>query len=196
MTVEGKVGRKENWETPRIYFACALHGPNRGPLPEEAKRLYEFVGYTLEQAGYSVYLPHKEIFAPDVPAQMVREHSERKIAESDIVVVYAGLPAIGAGTEMAYAYKRGLPLITILEEGKELEPTPEEISDIIIHFSDENDLMKKLLSSLSSTGADKDIYALRLRRNWRGLQRQARLTSAVIKRSAEIILQSRRFTKK
>lgn len=77
-----------------IYFACGLHGPDHGPLPQETQELYDFLGRVLRSSGYSVYMPHEEPL-PSMSSQQVYKYSETQVERADILLLYAGLPSLG-----------------------------------------------------------------------------------------------------
>jgi hypothetical protein len=135
----------------RMYFACAL-GEARKDVKVIAfyDAVADFVAETPEIEGY---FPHLHPLPQGVGAVFVNEHSMGEVENSDVLVLYGGIPSLGAGQEFEYATCRMIPTIIIIEEGKELDPMTEGAATEVVRFSDLEELRERLIGKIIALAA-------------------------------------------
>lgn len=130
----------------KVYVSGALTGISN---PQPVKSLYELLAATCKSLGISAYLPHlatDPITHAHVSPQQVYETDKAQVCQSDLVIAYLGYPSFGVGMELAYADSKGIPIILLYEQGKQVSRFPRGIPNVIaeIMFLDNEDIVAQL----------------------------------------------------
>lgn len=68
-----------------------------------------------------------------------------EIDSCDIVIIDLSEKGVGLGIEAGYAFAKGIPIITIAEEGSDISKTMEGISRQVFTYRDINEIEKRLI---------------------------------------------------
>ena len=98
----------------------------------------------LEWSGYEASCIVKDCelgrLCCDNPTDLMKE-TFRRIDSSDLVVIEFSEKGVGLGIEAGYAFARGIPVITLAEEGTKVSETLEGISSRVIEYKSLEELM-------------------------------------------------------
>lgn len=150
-----------------IYFACSFYEKDREPLSPGTRAFYDHLVNHLRDCGYNVYDPAGERVPEKVLDRKAKVEAlnEARVSQANVLVCYGGLPAWGAGKEIAMAKRWGVPVIFFLEEGRGVEPIIQEVSDRIIFFNDQVQLDRGLIEALSKFGTKNELDWLNIKRS-------------------------------
>jgi 2'-deoxynucleoside 5'-phosphate N-hydrolase len=102
--------------TLRAYVSGALTGLAR----DQAHVLYELAADELRGAGFLPYVPHlatDPTVHPDTSPRAVYETDRRKVAESDLMLVFLSYPSLGVGAELEIAAQTLVPILPVVKRG-------------------------------------------------------------------------------
>jgi len=123
-------------------------------LRKKTFTFYDHVGDVIEKIGKKPYIPHKEIdFSWDC-GKIYSISNSIVMPTCDAAVGYLGIPSTAAGIMIGRARTYVVPLIYLYNNESALREvlacSTNHISYDCIQYSDENDCLKKLETSLRS----------------------------------------------
>jgi len=133
-----------------------ISGPVSCLSKQECSRYYDFyeaVAKICRAKGWNTFLPHRVIdpkMYPELTPREVYAIETRDIRKADIVIAYAGKPALGVGTEIEVARGSNSIVILLYEKdaavSKIARGNPAVVHEIA--FADFEDALQKLQSAL------------------------------------------------
>ena len=103
-----------------VYVSGPLTGISN---PRALKTFYESIGRVCLHVGFNPYIPHQHsdpLQHPNMTPQAVYELDRQNVSQSDVVIAYVGIPAIGVGQEVEIAHTSGVPVILVYEAGRSI----------------------------------------------------------------------------
>lgn len=93
-------------------------------LPEskrsQLREFYQAIANVCQEAGLGPYLPHLKgdpVQAPSLSPKQIDRMDRFEVKNSDLLIAYVGVPAIGIGIEVEMANRYGVPVVLIYEQG-------------------------------------------------------------------------------
>lgn len=136
---------------PQVYISGALTGVSK---PDALKDFYEAIAEVCEKANMQPYVPHlvsDPTQNPDMTPKEVYKLDRDKVAHSDLVIAYVGVPSLGVGSEIEIARENNVPVILLMEKtahvSRMVRGNPAVIAGL--RFSDYDDGLKQLSGLLS-----------------------------------------------
>jgi hypothetical protein len=117
-----------------IYIAIKYHADNANrPKIEQISRLIEKVGGSTICIARDVELWGQQHFAPD---ELMRRSFDA-IEACDLILIDLTEKGVGIGIEAGFAYAKGIPIVTIAEQGADISTTLQGVSQTCFWY--END---------------------------------------------------------
>lgn len=102
----------------KVYISGALTGVSN---VEQIKAFYEKIAEICSELGLEVYVPHLHsdpLKHPNITPPQVYEMDKKRVAESDLMVAYLGVPSLGTGSELEICQCQHVPVIVLFERGR------------------------------------------------------------------------------
>lgn len=130
----------------KAYISGALTGVSN---IEQMKWFYEQIAEICRDFGLEVYVPHfysDPLKHPNITPSQVYEMDRKRVAESNLMVAYLGMPSLGTGSELEICQCEHVPVIVLFERGRTVSRmargNPAIIEEII--FENYQDAYKQL----------------------------------------------------
>lgn len=136
----------------KVYISGALTGVSN---IEQVKKFYEKIAEICHDLGLEVYVPHLHsdpLKHPNITPSQVYEMDRKRVAESNLMVAYLGVPSLGTGSELEICQCEHVPVIVLYEKGRAVSRmargNPAIIKEII--FEDYDDAFGQLRTAVQA----------------------------------------------
>lgn len=129
-----------------------------GPLTSASslgmlRTFYDKIGELCRNKGVEAYLPHEytdPTVTSDIASKEVYRTNVERVANSDLVIAYVGLPSHGVGIEIERACQNRVDVILLYERGTTVSRMVTGSPAIVEHvvFSDLPEALERLTSTL------------------------------------------------
>jgi nucleoside 2-deoxyribosyltransferase len=136
----------------KVYVSGALTGLSN---PQDIKTFYENIANVCSRFEIEAYVPHlvsDPIKNPTMTAREVYELDRNQVANSNLIIVYAGVPSFGVGMEVEIACEYKVPVILLMEKSAQVSRMVRGNPTVIaeLRFDDFSNALEQLANWLGN----------------------------------------------